>query len=157
MNKLITAVFVLITISGSLFAQTNKEEIELFQSVFGMEKKAIVSGFIKLEDQSKEAFWTLYDQYETERKVLGQKRISLLMDYAQNYNDLNDEKIDALMTDMIKQKASTDKLINAYYKKIKKASGSKAAAQFLQLENYLLSVIRASIFENIPFIGELEN
>jgi hypothetical protein len=38
---------------------------------------------------------------------------------------------------------------------MEKAAGVKAAAQFYQLEAYLLSVIRASILENIPFIGEL--
>jgi hypothetical protein len=32
----------------------------------------------------------------------------------------------------------------------------KAAAQFVQIEQYLLSSVRAAILEEIPFIGELE-
>jgi hypothetical protein len=49
----------------------------------------------------------------------------------------------------------TDKLIVKYYDKVKKESGVKTAAQFYQLEAYFLSVIRASILNSIPFIGEL--
>ena len=138
-----------------LFGQSAIEEIEYFQAIFGMEKKAIVAQFIKLDDQSKSAFWTAYDQYEAERKALGQQRIALLADYAENYNKLTDEKIEALITATIKQKSTHDKLVIKYYKRMKKAAGTKVAAQFFQVENYFQSVIRASILEHIPFIGEL--
>jgi hypothetical protein len=151
----ITSVAILI-MGITLSAQSNTEEIELFQSIFGMEKKAIVTEFLQMDDSSYETFWTIYDAYETERKELGKNRISLLKKYAENYNQLTDEKIDELMADMIRQKSNLDKLVNKYYKKIKKSVGSKPAAQFLQVENYFLSAVRLSIFESIPFIGELD-
>jgi hypothetical protein len=58
---------------------------------------------------------------------------------------------------MIALRKKTDKLMDQYYKKIKKASGSKVAAQFFQLEGYFLTQIRAAIFEEIPYIGEFDN
>jgi hypothetical protein len=137
-------------------AQSNKEEIDLFQSVFGMEKKAIVSDFLKLDDAKAPAFWALYDQYETARKEHGKKRIELLQKYAESYATLDDAKTDEIMKEMIALGNEYDKLILSYYKKIKKTSGSKVAAQFFQLETYFQSMIRTEIFGNIPFIGELE-
>jgi hypothetical protein len=136
--------------------QSNKEEIEYFQSIFGMEKKAVVAEFIKLEGMSEEAFWTLYDQYETERKAHGQKRIALLNKYAEQYVDLDDAATEEMMGEMIALGNEYNKLIVKYYKSIKKASGIKAAAQFYQLEAYFQSVIRLKIFESIPFIGEFD-
>jgi len=50
----------------------------------------------------------------------------------------------------------TDKLLATYYKKMEKAAGVRAAAQFFQLEVYLLSAIRLTVMDNIPFIGELK-
>jgi hypothetical protein len=138
-------------------AQTNKEEVELFQSVFGMEKKAIVAEFVQVEEEMGEAFWSLYDAYETERKELGLHRLELLNEYVTSYDQMSTEKMDELVTKMIKQKSSTDKLMTKYYKKMKSAAGSKPAAQFFQIENYFSSAIRLSIYENIPFIGELDN
>jgi hypothetical protein len=151
----------LISVMAAIFAagaysQTNKEEVEIFQSIFGMEKKAIVAEFVQAEGEVGEAFWTLYDQYETERKELGLNRLDLINEYATNYSTMGNEKMDELVAKMMKQKSSTDKLVNKYYKKIKSASGSKVAAQFFQIENYFISAIRLSIYENIPFIGELE-
>ncbi len=139
-----------------VFAQSNKEEVDLFQSVFGMEKKAVVAEFIKLEGPQKDAFWAAYDAYEAERKALGQKRIALLNKYANSYGTLDDAGTDEIVKETIALQTQTDKLIVDYYKKIKKGSGVKAAAQFYQLEGYILSKIRATIMENIPLIGEMD-
>jgi hypothetical protein len=146
------SVFALVTLS----AQTNKEEVEMFQSIFGMEKKAIVADFVQVEGEAGEAFWSLYDEYETERKELGLHRLELLNEYAASYDQMSNEKMDELVAKMIKQKASTDKLMTKYHKKMRSAAGSKPAAQFFQIENYFSSAIRLSIYENIPFIGELD-
>jgi len=138
------------------FAQSNKEDVDMIQSLYGKEKKTIVAEFIQLEGAQKDAFWKLYDEYETKRKELGKKRIALLEKYANSYATLDDAATKEIVTDMISLGAQTDKLIATYYKKMSKASGEKPAAQFYQLEAYLLSVIRASILEGIPFIGELK-
>lgn len=150
---LIASALLVSTIS---FAQSNKEDIDFIQAMYGKEKKEIVAGFIKLEGAQKDAFWKLYDEYETQRKELGKKRVSLLERYAANYGTMDDASTDALMKEMNALGLKTDKLIDTYYGKIKKESGVKAAAQFVQIEIYLLSVVRATILESIPFIGELD-
>jgi hypothetical protein len=76
--------------------------------------------------------------------------------YAANYGTMSDAETSQLIKEMGSLGAQTDKLITTYYKKMEKSCGVKPAAQFFQLEAYLLSVIRASIFESIPLIGELD-
>jgi len=137
-------------------AQSNKEDVDLIQSLYGKEKKVIVSEFIKVEGVQKDAFWKLYDEYETERKELGKKRVALLEKYAASYATLDDAATSEIIKETIALGAKTDKLIATYHKKMEKAAGVKSAAQFYQLEAYLLSVIRASILQSIPFIGELD-
>ena len=139
----------------SSFSQSNTEEIDFYQSVFGMEKKQAVAEFLQLDND--DTFWNIYDEYEKERKELGKKRVDLLTDYADNYLTLTDDKTNELIEQMISQRKRLDKLINSYYKKVKKESGAKVAAQFYQLENYILVAIRLSIMEEIPFIGEIDD
>ena len=148
-------VILALLVSGMTFAQSNKEEVDLIQSLWGMEKKEIVAEFVKVDPAAKDAFWKLYDAYEMERKTLGKDRTALLNKYAENYMTLNDDMTDEIMNSMISLGAKTDKLTSTYYGKIKKVAGVKAAAQFLQLESYINSAIRTAIFEEIPFIGEL--
>jgi hypothetical protein len=146
----------LATVSWHAVAQANKEEVKVLQAVFGMEKKAVAEAFIRLNGDAKDRFWKAYDDYEIQRISLGQRRLALLDKYTSNYATLDDNTTEELVNDMIRLQGDTDKLIVTYYKKIKKAAGVKAAAQFYQLEGYVLSKIRTEIMENIPAIGELD-
>lgn len=155
MKKLLIAALVLL-VSTAGFAQSNKEDIDVIQSLYGKEKKAILAGFVTVEGAQKDAFWKLYDEYETKRKELGKQRVALLEKYAANYGTMDDATTDKLIKEMTALSVKTDKLIGTYYAKMKKSAGVKTAAQFVQFEAYVLSVVRASIMESIPFIGELD-
>src|SRR4051812_33390815 len=86
----------------SSFAQSNKEDVDLIQAMYGKEKKAIVADFIMTPDTAKKAaFWRLYDAYETERKNLGKKRIALLEKYANDYANMNEKSADDIMKQTI--------------------------------------------------------
>jgi hypothetical protein len=147
--------FALVLLSS--FAQTNKEDIDLVQAIYGKEKKAIVYNFIvPTDDAKKTAFQGLYDAYETERKSLGQKRIALLEKYASVYGNMDDKATDDVMMQTMELQKKVDGIITTYYDKIKKSVGLKEAGQFYQIESYLLSATRIYILGNIPFIGELE-
>ncbi len=157
MKKLLLAVAAMLMFAPMTFGQSNAEEVDYFQSIFGAEKKIIVSSFVTVDGEAKDAFWALYDEYETARKELGKNRIALLKKYADNYIGISDEETDEMMATWSKQRKSTDKLIDTYYKKIKKVSGSKPAAQFFHLEHFFLAAIRLDILDNIPVIGEFGN
>lgn len=156
MKKVLFIVAAMLMIAPMAKSQSNAEEVDFFQSIFGSEKKAMVASFVTLEGEAGSAFWANYDRYEIERKALGKSRIALLEKYADEYEDMNADQTDAIMASWIKQRKAVDKLIDTYYKKMKKSSGSKAAAQFYHLENYFASAIRATLLESIPVIGEFD-
>ncbi|HSB92938.1 MAG TPA: hypothetical protein VLC28_07480 [Flavitalea sp.] len=138
-------------------AQSSEEDVDMIQAIYGKEKKAIVADFIMPADDAKtKAFWTLYDAYESERKALGKKRIALLEKYAGIYNLEDDKSTDGVMLETMALQKKVDGIINTYYGKIKKSVGVKQAAQFYQLESYLLSATRIYVLGSIPFIDELE-
>lgn len=156
MKKINLLAFLFLFSVVSVFAQSNKEEIELYQSIFGAEKKATVAEFVQLEGDAGTSFWDLYDKYESARKLHGQKRLALLGKYVDSYENLSEEKTKELMKEMISLGDQYNKLIKKYYKSIAKACGAKAAGQFYQLETYFQSGIRMTLMEEIPFIGELD-
>jgi len=154
MKKLIFILAMALT-APAMFAQSNVEEVDMIQSIFGMQKKEIYKGFVNVDGESADAFWSLYDAYESERKVLGKKRLDLLNAYANNYGSMNDEKLNSMTKEYMALKAANTKLVTKYYKKMNKEVNATAAAQFMQMEDYISSVTRLAIMENIPFIGEL--
>jgi hypothetical protein len=152
--KKITLLLVAFLFATVTYSQSNKEEVDLFQAAMGMQKKEVVANFVHPGDAQKDAFWKIYDEYEAKRKELGKKRIQLLEQYANTYATMTDAQADAWMKDVMKLQSSTDELIVTYYNKVKKATSPIAAAQFYQIENYILSVIRAKLLDQVPFIGE---
>jgi hypothetical protein len=133
-------------------AQSNKEEVDLMQAAFGMDKKAVVMEFVHPSETQKDAFWKLYDEYETQRKTYGKQRIALLDQYAEQYKTMTSEQADAWMKKVIDLQTKTDKLIVTYYNKVRKISDGVVATQFYQIENYILAGIRAQILDEVPFL-----
>jgi len=152
MKKLMLLMAALL-VAGFTYSQT-KEEVDLFQAAFGMEKKALVAENIKLDGAQEDAFWTLYDEYEVTRKEYGKKRLELWTQYAKTYKTMTGEEADAWVKQVMELQVSTDKLIRTYYNKIKKAVNPIVATQFYQIENYIITAIRMEIQEEMPFINE---
>ena len=150
--KKITLFLAALFLASFAYTQSNKEEIDLVQAAFGMDKKAIVADFVQLSDTQKDAFWTLYDEYETKRKEYGKERIELLQQYAEQYMTMTSEQADTWTKKVMELQIKTDKLIATYYEKVKGISDGVVATQFYQIENYILSMIRMSILQEVPFL-----
>ena len=64
---------VLMSFSAVTFAQSNKEDVEIIQNMFGKQKKELIQAYMTIPEDKKAGFWTLYDQYETDRKYWEKK------------------------------------------------------------------------------------
>ena len=155
--KKLSIILVVAIASFSSYAQSSyKEDVELVQSIYGKSKSDLVRQYMNLSDTHSAAFTKVYDNYETERKGLGQTKLQLINSYAESYATLTDEKADELAKGTLKNNQDYEKLYSKTYGQMKKAIGAINAAKFIQLEVYLQTVIRNEIQESIPFIGELD-
>ena len=152
MRKIVLAVIVAAT-SLTGFAQTTSE-VDLMQSVFGLEKLQVVAAYVKPGAEHKDAFIKLYDEYEVKRKEFGKERIVLITEYAEKWDGMTNEQANEWMKKVLDLSTKRDKLIRTYYAKVKKATNAKVATQFYQVEVYILTEIRSAIFETIPFVDE---
>ena len=146
-----------LAISSVGFSQSGlKEDVDIVQSLYGKSKKDLVGAYMNLAEPQAAAFWAIYDEYEAERKKLGQEKIELISKYAAASDKLTDETADPIASAMLKNSAAYEKLFSKYYGKAKKAIGALGAAKFIQLEVALQTAIRSETQNAIPFIGELE-
>jgi len=155
MKKVFVMAAALILASG-VFAQSNKEDIDLIQSIFGKEKKELVQLYMTIPEAKTAKFWELYDVYETSRKKLGQERIKLIEAYATNFEKLDNKKATELTTKKLAWVDKYTKFQQSYFTKFSAIIGGLEASKFLQLEDYIENSLRLAIQEDIPFIGELD-
>jgi hypothetical protein len=145
-----------ILLTASVNAQMAKDEVQLVQNIWGLEKRAIVSDYMKFTEVELTKFLPIYDKYVEEGKKLSEERIQIIASYADNYVGLTNEKADELTQRLLKNNAAIDKLQLKYYNLIKKEISAIRAAQFMQLELYMQTMIRAELQNSLPMIGELD-
>lgn len=152
--KKLTLIVTVLFASLFSFAQSNVEEIDMIQSMYGIEKKAIVKEFVQPKAVNKDLFWEVYDKYEIERKELGKERIALLDEFATKYETMTNAESAEWMKKAIAFDSRQDKLITKYYKKVMKVTSPIVAMRFYQLEVYLITAIRFEVLDAIPFVDE---
>jgi hypothetical protein len=143
--------------AGSVKLYAQDDEIKEFQKEWGQDKKELVRMAMSLTPADSIKFWPLYDKYEMARQKIGRDRIMIIKDYADHYMDMSDGKADQLVNRIFKNDAELVKLQQQYYKSVKGSMGAKQAAKFLQVETYIISIIKSAIQEEIPVIGELDH
>ena len=153
--KNLLSITLILLISISAKAQT-QDDIEFFQSIWGMEKRAIVESYMEnLTVDEATAFWAEYDAYEESRKELGKERVMILSDYAENYGSLTGDKATELINGAYSNNVAIQKLLKKTFKKMSKSVDAVKVAKFIQLENYFMIIIQMNIQESIPFVDEL--
>src|SRR3954454_4405779 len=124
---------VVLLVSFSAFAQSNKEDVDIVQSAFGKEKKDIVSQYMQVSAAKSDAFWKLYDEYEDKRKAIGRERIDLIQQYADHMDSLSDSKSQQLASATLANDAKYTSLFQSYLTKFSGVVGARNAAKLFQL------------------------
>jgi hypothetical protein len=155
MKKFILLAFIAV-FAFAVNAQSNVEEVDLMQSVYGMQKKDLIAKHMKIEADQSDLFWQLYDEYEVSRKDIGLKRLKNIEHYAEKYDNLTNIDADALMKASFEVNMEFVKLWEKTYKKMAKSISSVTAAQFIQAEMFFENMVRQELSMDIPLIGEFE-
>ena len=146
---LISVFFALVLPFSFISAQSNQDELQLMQSLYGMDKREIVDEFVDISESQQAVFWSLYDEYEVKRKDLGKKRFELINRYVNDFGEVSAADADNFMREAIQLRIKSDNLRDSYYKKVKSRTDPVVAMQFYQIESYLSDLIRIEILEEI--------
>jgi hypothetical protein len=127
-------------------------DIALLRADLQTTKTAIITDTMKFTDDQAKVFWPLYREYSTKQQAIGDQRISLIKDYANQYATMTDDQAEALEGRLVKFEEARTKLAQSYYPKFKKALGAKQAVKFYQVENRLRLVGDLQIASAVPII-----
>jgi hypothetical protein len=146
---------------GVLFAQTQgtaqsssqtDKDIQLLRQDVRAQKKQIVAANMQLTDAEAEKFWPVYDQYTADMKKLGDIRVGLIKQYAQNYNSLTDAQANDLMQKWGNLDESVSQLRLKYVPIFEKVVSAKKTALFFQIDRRLSLIIDLQLASAIPLV-----
>jgi len=156
--RLIVMLAVLTVVSGAMAQTTTTDQtstdtdIALLRSDVQAKKTDIIAHTMQFNDAEAKAFWPLYREYAHKQQIIGDQRVSLIKDYAADYDTIDNAKADELMGRLLKFDQARTKLRAEYYPKFRSAVGAKQAAKFFQVDNRLNLLIDLQIASSIPII-----
>ena len=103
MKKLILSAFALIFAATS-FSQGGDLDTKWTNYMVETERRMIFDEAMDLDSPKKEAFWTIYDEYEKELEVFRTSYMTDLKKYADEYATMTDEQANELIASSYKRK-----------------------------------------------------
>ena len=164
MKKTMVAVLMLagatLVKSGVLFAQAQAtaqagvtdKDVQLLRQDVRSQKKQFVAANMQLTDAEAEKFWPVYDQYTAEVTKLGDTRVALIKQYAQNYDTLTDAQANDLMQKWGGLEESVAQLRLKYIPNFEKVVSAKKTALFFQIDRRLSLIIDLQLASAIPLV-----
>ena len=128
-----------------------EQYMELMRQDLRTTKMEVMTQAMTLTDEQGEVFWPIYREYQANLSVIGDKRIAMIKEYAEQYENMTDEKAKELVKNWFVQQKDRLGLLEKTAKKVAKATDSIIAARFIQVENAVDMVIDLQIASELPF------
>jgi hypothetical protein len=153
--------FVLIVVlSAPAVAQTvevkakplSEADVQLIRQDVQALKNQIITDTMTFTESEAAAFWPVYKEYAAEQHAIGTRRLNLIVDYAQNLEKMDDNKVRDLSQRMFAIDDDTQGLRKRYVPRFEKALGAKRAAKFYQVDNRLSLIVNLQLSSEIPLI-----
>ena len=143
-------VFTLIFITSSL---AQDKYFELVRADFKAEQVKYITDAMDLNDDESNKFWPIYREFDFEKTKIGDQKYMLIKNYAQLYQNMDNEKANEIINKLFNLQEKDLKLKKGYYKKIGKALSPLVAARFIQVINEIDNFVSVQVYSQLPLIG----
>lgn len=135
-------------------AGADQATTEVLLQTLRANRKAFVAVNLQLTDEQAAAFWPLYDRYQQEMSVVGDKVAALVAEYEKSFRTLSNERALELITGYLDADAERTKIRRGYLDQFAKILPGRTVARFYQLENKIDAVLRYDLAATIPVVDE---
>jgi len=116
------------------------------------ERKQFIAMNMTLTDAEATKFWPIFDKYTAEQAKLYDSRLTLIKEYAANYNKLTNATAASLTQRNIALDQSVTSLRQRYVPLVGKVLPGKKSALFFQLDKRLALLIDLQLASEIPIV-----
>ena len=116
------------------------------------EKKALVTKNMQLAKFEANAFWPVYDEYQAEQKVIGDRMVKLVETYGVTHKVMTDDIAANLLEELMSIQADRVKLQEKYLPKFEKVLPMTKVLRYYQIENKFRVAVDYDVTSKIPLV-----
>ena len=109
---------------------------------------------MQLTSEQGDVFWPIYRDYLNDLSAIGDRQIALIKDYAENWENMTEDKAAEIMKASFKIRKDQLSLLEKTAKKVSKDLDPILAGRFVQVERALNLLIDAQLMSEIPLFQE---
>lgn len=133
--------------SPEVFGQAVDDSLRYAESIWSMEKKAMILDEMQLTEAEKSAFWPVYESYSNAIQYLDMEYIRLLQ---LSEKERSGKKSASLTENMLMNELLLAKTRKQYFRKFRKALTPAQASRFMQLDNDFRTMLRIQMQKETP-------
>jgi hypothetical protein len=153
LNKRFPGLFALALIGTVICAAVQNaaaDNMDILLEKIRADKKLLVAGVMELTESEAKGFWPVYESYQNGLKKLGDRSITLIDDFARNYQMMSEDAAKKLVDDYMDIEKDRTALRRDYLPKFRKVLPERKVLRYYQLENKLQAVVNHEIAAEIP-------
>ncbi len=130
-------------------ATTSADEQILLKQI-QTNRRGVYAEYLKLTDAESKAFWPIYDEYEAKSKVLADRYLAMVNNFAEKYDTLTDAEASEILKERLTIERKRLDLKVKYTDRIAKVLPGKKALRYAQLESRIENLTQRNIYTLIP-------
>jgi len=138
--------------SSAAAQQQPSANMQIVAEKIRADKKLLVASNMELSEAEAAKFWPVYDAYQVELGTLASRSLSLIKDYAGNYESMTEMTADRLLTEMLAIEKDRVALLNKYRDKFAATVSARKVARYYQIENKIRAVVNYQLADEIPLV-----
>ena len=149
-TSILLAVLTLSAASKPVLAQSDAGSTQAARAELQADRTKLVAANLQLTDAEAAKFWPLYEEFRAKQNRLDDRALSIIDDYAKNYDNLSDEKAKELIKGSLDLEKDRLDLRRSYLGKFEKVLPWKKVARYYQIERKLDAAIQYEGAQAIP-------
>jgi len=133
-----------------------EHEIEAARKLMRTERKLVIAGELFLTPDESKAFWPVYTEYEAAISKIGDEKLDLITEYADNFDKITPEFAERLLEESFDITARHEKIRRSYIRKFKKVLPVIKVVRLYQIDNKLNAVLDFQLAARIPLAQQAE-
>jgi len=155
--KILIALLLFFALANPLPAQQSmtvdaKRDIDISRKMINDKRNTAIAFNMTFTQQEKEKFWPLYREYREAMAKVGDKRLAVLVDYADNVDTMTDKLAKKLLDRSFAVQKETISTKQKYAGKFSRILPETKVVRLMQIENRMDAMVELKIAEGVPLM-----
>jgi UTP:GlnB (protein PII) uridylyltransferase len=156
--KILIALLLFFALASPLPAQHSmtveaQREINISRKIINDQRNTTLAYNMNFTKEEKEKFWPLYREYREAMGKVGDKRLAVIVEYADNIDSMTESMAKQLLDKSFAVEKETIKVKQQYVGKFRRILPQTKVVRLMQIESRMDAMVELKIAEGVPLMN----